>query len=305
MALLRNDEMKKNNQYQNPTLERVEPTFGNSFTYKLFAEDNPNEKPHWHYHPELELVFLEKGTGNRHIGNHLSYYNDGDLILIGPNLPHTGFSDRLTGDKSEVVVQFKEDFLGKEFFEKIELKEIKGLLDRARSGISFYGRTKVEVGILLKDFNWVKIKFDQLTQLLRILQYLALSKEYNMLNANDGLALVMNPQDNDRMDLIYEFIRGHFEDKIYLEEIAETVAMTVPSFSRYFKKMAGRTFSEFLMEFRIVQASKLLAEDQMSIAEVCFSSGFNNFSHFTKSFKKITGKSPSAYKKEIYKVVQL
>jgi AraC-like DNA-binding protein len=291
--------------YKTPTLEKVEPNFGNSFTYKLFSEKASNNKASWHYHPELELVFIEKGSGKRHIGNHLSYYNDGDLVLIGPNLPHVGFTDRLTGNASEIVVQFKMDFLGDEFFDHVEMRDIQGLLQRAKSGISFYGRTKNEVGILLKDFNWVQIKFDQLMQLLRILQNLALSEEYTLLNANDGLSLVMNPQDNDRMDLIYDYIRGHFEEKIYLEEIAETVAMSVPSFSRYFKKMAGRTFSEFLMQFRIVHASKLLAEDQQSIAEICFSSGFNNFSHFTKSFKKITGKSPSEYKKTLYKVVQL
>jgi len=293
------------NEYNSPTLEKVEPTFGNSFTYKLFSEESPNQKPFWHYHPELELVYIEKGSGKRHIGNHLSYYSDGDLVLIGPNLPHIGFVDRLTGVASEVVVQFKLDFLGSDFFSATELRDIQGLIDRAKSGISFYGRTKDEVGILLKDFNWVQIKFDQLMQLLRILQNLALSEEYDLLNANDSLSLVMNPQDNDRMDLVYDYIRGHFEEKIYLEEIAETVAMSVPSFSRYFKKMAGRTFSEFLMHFRIVHASKLLAEDQQSIAEICFSSGFNNFSHFTKSFKKITGKSPSVYKKSLYKVVQL
>lgn len=297
--------MDKRQQYKEPTLEHVEPTFGNSFTYKLFETQNSNENVFWHYHPEIELVFIEKGAGKRHIGNHLSCYNDGDLIMIGPNLPHIGFNDRLTGDPSEIVVQFKQDFLGSDFFSKTEMASILGLLERAKSGVSFYGRTKEEVGILLKDFNWVKIKFDQLLQLLKILQMLALSEEYEMLNANDELSLVMNPQDNDRMDLIYEFVRGHFEEKIYLEDIAETVAMSIPSFCRYFKKMTGKTFTNFVMRFRIVHACKLLAEDQMSITEISFSCGFNNFSHFTKSFKKIAGKSPSEYKKAIYKVVQL
>ncbi len=297
--------MENQVKYQQPTLEKVEPTFGNSFTYKLFSEKNPNGKSFWHYHPELELVFIEKGSGKRHIGNHLSYFNDGDLVLIGPNLPHVGFKDRLTNDEQEIVVQFKYDFMGSEFFDKIEMQNIKGLLERAKYGISFYGRTKQEVGILLKDFNWVKIKFDQLLQLLRILEMLALSNEYNLLNANDQLAIVLNPQDNNKMDLIYDYVRSHFEEKIYLEEIAENVAMSVPSFSRYFKKMTGKTFSNFLMEFRVVHACKLLAEDNMSITEICFSCGFNNFSHFTKSFKRITGKSPSDYKKAIYKVVQL
>ncbi|WP_235298106.1 helix-turn-helix domain-containing protein [Portibacter marinus] len=291
--------------YHSPILEKVEPNFGNSWTYKLFEERKPNSQPFWHYHPEIELVYLESGSGKRHIGNHLSYFNDGDLIMIGPNLPHVGFTDRLTGDESEIVVQFRMDFLGADFFDNVEMQEIRALLELSKSGISFYGKTKHEVGILLKDFNWVKIKFDQLLQLLRILQNLALSDEYHVLNANDSVTMVMNPQDNDRMDIIYDYIRGHFEEKIYVEDVAETVAMTVPSFSRYFKKMAGKTFSEFLMNYRIVHASKLLAEDQLSVAEVCFSSGFNNFSHFTKSFKKITGKSPSDYKKSLYKVVRL
>ncbi len=302
---MKEEESNVQKEYNSPTLEKVEPNFGNSFTYRLFEEKKPNNKPIWHYHPEVELVYVEKGSGKRHIGNHLSYFTDGDLVMIGPNLPHVGFMDRLTGDESEIVVQFKVDFLGSEFFNNVEMHEIKSLLELSKSGISFYGRTKNEVGILLKDFNWVKIKFDQLMQLLRILRNLALSQEYTVLNAGGGVALMMNPQDNDRMDLIYDYVRGHFEDKIYLEEIADAVAMTVPSFSRYFKKMVGKTFSAFLMEYRIVHASKLLAEDQFSVAEVCFSSGFNNFSHFTKSFKKITGSSPSDYKKGLYKVVQI
>ncbi len=294
----------KSLQYQKPTLKKVEPTFGNSFTYKLFTETNYTQKAFWHYHPEIELVFVDQGSGKRHIGNHLSYYNEGDLILIGSNLPHIGYLDRLAGQESEVVVQFKQDFLGETFFDNIEMHNIRALLERSKSGISFYGRTKEEVGILLMDFNWLKIKFDQLIQLLKILQLLALSEEYELLNANDGVSLVLNPQDNDRMDLIFDYVRGHFEDKIYLDEIADAVAMSVPSFCRYFKKMTSKTFTEYLMEYRIVHACKLLAEDQQSITEISFSCGFHNFSHFTKTFKKITGKSPSAYKKEIYKVVQ-
>ncbi len=297
--------MKIEKQYKQPAFERIHPTFGNSFTYRLFEEKQPNEKPFWHYHPEIELVYIKEGYGKRHVGNHLSYYNDGDLIMIGPNLPHIGFTDRLIGDESEVVVQFKLDFLGENFFNKIEMQSIQSLFEKAKSGVSFYGRTKEEVGTLLSDFNWVKIKFDQLIQLLKILQNLALSEEYNLLNADDGLSLVMNPQDNDRMDLIYEYVRAHFEEKIYLEEIAETVAMSIPSFCRYFKKMSNKTFSTFVMEYRIVHACKLLSENQMSITEISFSCGFNNFSHFTKSFKKITGKSPSDYKKTIFKVVQI
>jgi AraC-like DNA-binding protein len=297
--------MEAKKQYNNPALEKVEPTFGNSFTYKLFEKKNPNDKPFWHYHPEIELVYIESGSGKRHIGNHLTYFNEGELVMIGPNLPHFGYSNRLTGDESEVVVQFKADFLGDGFFTKAEMRDIKALIERSSSGIAFHGRTREEVGILLKDFNWVKIKFDQLIQLLKILQQLAVSDEYTLLNADNGLSLVINPQDNDRMDLIYDYVRANFEEKILLQDIADSVAMSIPSFCRYFKKMTGKTFSSFVMQFRIVHACKLLSEEQLPITEVGFSCGFNNFSHFTKTFKRITGKSPSAYKKEIYKVINI
>ena len=98
-----------------PTLEKISPEFGSSFTIKQYFEDSigkSNHQPFWHFHPELELVFVNGGSGKRHIGNHLSYYQGGDLILIGSNLPHYGFTDRLTGNRSEIVVQMKRDFLG-------------------------------------------------------------------------------------------------------------------------------------------------------------------------------------------------
>ena len=93
-----------------PAFEVIEPDFGHSYTYQQFDEHNPNKVGVWHYHPEIELVYVNGGSGKRQIGSHVSYYTDGDLILIGSNLPHCGFTDVLTGNKSESVVQMKQAF---------------------------------------------------------------------------------------------------------------------------------------------------------------------------------------------------
>ena len=84
-----------------------------------------------------------------------------------------------------------------------------------------------------------------------------------------------------------------------MEEVAELTSMTVPAFCRFFKKITGKTFTQFVNEYRLTHAAKLLHEAQISITDICFECGFNNFSHFNKQFKKFTGKSPSKYRNEL------
>jgi AraC-like DNA-binding protein len=98
-------------------------------------------------------------------------------------------------------------------------------------------------------------------------------------------------------------VRKHFTETIQLEDISAIANMTVPSFCRYFKRVTGKTFTEFVNEFRIVHACKLLSEERHTISEVCYESGFNNFSHFNRLFKEKTGQSPNAYRKSVEKVV--
>jgi AraC-like DNA-binding protein len=284
-----------------PALEKIQPTFGQSFSMRKFEEINPNIQPFWHFHPELEIVYIKKGSGKRHIGNHISYFNGGDLIMLGPNLPHYGFTDRLAGDTSEIVVQMKEDFLGRNFFKLPEMQSIETLFERSKAGLSFYGNTKDEVGSRLNSMFYME-PFDALMEYVRILNILADSKEYQVLNAT-GVALIVQGQDTDRIDTIYKYVRKHFTETIQLEDISAIANMTVPSFCRYFKRVTGKTFTEFVNEFRLVHACKLLSEERHTISEVCYESGFNNFSHFNRLFKEKTGKSPNAYRKSVEKVV--
>ena len=107
-----------------PTLEKLTPSFGSSILVKQHGESADKNNAFWHFHPELELVYVNKGQGKTHIGNHLSYFNNSQLILIGANLPHNGFSDRLTANGTETIIQFKADFLGDDFLNVPEMANI-------------------------------------------------------------------------------------------------------------------------------------------------------------------------------------
>ena len=124
------------------------------------------------------------------------------------------------------------------------------------------------------------------------------AKDFTLLNA-EGFVLDTELEDNNRINVIFNFVKNEFKRNITLEEIANLVSLTVPAFCRYFKKTTGKTFVQFVNEYRLVHAAKLLHQKQISITDVCFESGYNNFSHFNKQFKKFTGKSPSVYRNEI------
>lgn len=283
-------------------LESIQPSFGSSFLVQQFDDITQNKTPTWHFHPELELVFVSNGSGRRHIGHHLSYFKDGDLLLIGSNLPHFGFTDRLTGNASETIVQMKPDFLGDSFFQIPEMNSVHKLFEKAKLGIAFHGQTKDELGSKLNNLAKMDA-YDRLVSLLNILHDLSESREYTLLNG-EGVALEVSPQDNSRMNTIFDHVRKHFQQPIPLEEVADLAHMTVPSFCRFFKKKSGKNFTRFVNEYRLVHASKLLSEETTSISEICLECGFNNFSHFNKAFKNFTGKSPSAYRSEVKKIIK-
>ncbi|GGD15365.1 AraC family transcriptional regulator [Hyunsoonleella pacifica] len=285
-----------------PTLEKVTPSFGSSILVKQHLERVDKNNAFWHFHPELELVYVNKGQGKTHIGNHLSYFNNSQLILIGANLPHNGFADRLTANGSETTVQFKSNCLGDYFVNVPEMANVSALFTRAEKGIRFGIETKKIVGPKIDTLAELQ-GLKRIIIFLEILDYLAKTEDYSLLNA-DGIAFEANPQDSDKIKTIYKYINKNFQDHIALEEIADKVSMTVPAFCRYFKKTTGKTFTQMVNEYRIVHATKLLNESQMSIADICYECGFNNFSHFNKQFNDITGKSASQYRKEIRHIIQ-
>ncbi|MBT8293110.1 MAG: AraC family transcriptional regulator, partial [Eudoraea sp.] len=202
-----------------PAFEAIAPNFGHSFTYQKFDSTKHNKDNLWHYHPEIELVYVNGGAGKRQIGSHVSCYTDGDLILIGSNLPHCGFTDKFTGNKSEIVIQMKEDFLGNSFFNIPEMKQTQTLFEIARGGVAFFGETKNIVGEKLENLK-NESDFEQLLSILSVLNELGNSKDFKVLNA-EGFSFKTDIEDNDRINIVFNHVRNNFKEEVTLAEIAD------------------------------------------------------------------------------------
>lgn len=272
--------------------EEINKDIGSSF--RILITPNLNEIFYWHFHPEYEIVYVEGASGTRHIGDHISRYEDGDLVFIGPNIPHLNFDYGVKTTCETIVVQLKEDFLGKDFLAAPELMSIKQLFERSKYGLTFDNETKKIVGGRMKKL--IKLSgFDQLIELLQIFKILSISNN-QVLNSRP-IANESNKKDQGRVEKIYEYIETNYQDEPDVNELASVCNLSTAAFCRYFKKIAGMTFTDFLNQYRITQAKKLLLQ-QHSVTEACFESGFDNLSYFNKTFKKLTGENPSMFKKK-------
>ncbi|MGN7722640.1 helix-turn-helix domain-containing protein [Chitinophaga sp. 22620] len=271
----------------NLQLEEIHPDKGKSF--KLNASCF-KKNFYWHFHPEYEIVYVEGGSGTRHVGQHISNYIDNDLIFIGPDVPHLNFDYGLGREINQIVVQLKEDFLGDAFLNAPELSSIKELFGRARYGLSFTGLTKITIAAKLKEMQQLE-HFAQLICLLEIFQVMATSTEVVQLNDRAD-----QQHKDSRMAVIYDYIDANFHQKPDVNEIARQVHMTTAAFCRYFKKNTGMTFTGFVNHCRINQAKNLLLQDK-TVSEACFATGFEQLSYFTKLFTKMNGENPRDFKR--------
>ncbi len=285
-----------------PALKKLSPDFGYSLMVEQHLGRSDDKPAFWHFHPEVELLYVNKGYGKRHVGSHVSYFNNSQLLLIGSDLPHNGFTDGMTRYGRETIIQFHPDFLGTTFFDVPEMKDINKLLTRAKKGILFNRETKNKIGPKIEKLPKYE-GFERVVKLLKVLNDLALAEDYRILNP-EGFNFETEPQDTAKIDIIYKHVNNNFMNHISLEEIADKVSMTVPAFCRYFKRVTGKTFTKLVNEYRVVHATKLLQESKSSITDICYECGFNNFSHFNKLFKEVTGKSASSYRSEMKQMVK-
>lgn len=273
-------------------LENIQPDAGSSF--KILLTPRLNEIFYWHFHPEIEIVYVEAAKGIRHIGDHISTYEGSDLALIGSYIPHLNFDYGVKATVETVVVQLKEKFLMDGFDSLPEMQAIIGLFEKAKTGLAFHGETKKIAGEKLKQLSRLD-RFSQLMELLNIFQMLANSDEYSKLNARPiSNQSVLKQQ--ERIHKIYQYVETHFQEPIDMKEVSQVVNLTIPAFCRYFRKSTKLTYTGFVNQYRIHHARKLLLQGK-NVTEACFDSGFENLSYFNKAFRKITGENPSAFKK--------
>ncbi|MET3037482.1 AraC family transcriptional regulator [Chryseobacterium sp. NRRL B-14859] len=279
--------------------EIIEFEKGKSF--KLFSPSLKNCF-FWHYHPEIELVYVEALNGIRHVGKDISGFTESDLLLIGSNVPHLNFDYGIQTECRQLVVQMRENFLQDIILPVPEFGNIKRLLDRSYLGLSFFGETK---NIIIEKLTAIKEKnsFESLMGLIEILQILADSSEVKELNQEDTrIKWFLN--DKIRMGTIYDYIHENYDKKPNVNEIAQIVSLSTPAFCRYFKKQTNMTFTDFVNNYRINQAKIFLLKDY-SVTEVCFQVGFESLSYFNKLFKQHTGETPSEFKKKHFKAIEI
>lgn len=255
----------------------------------------------WHYHEELELVYFKKGEGTQFIGDNISRFKSGDVVLVGPNLPHYWRFDQdyfqANGKSADIyVVHFHSHFLGQHFLEVPENRELKKLISNSSRGlqISLPNISDV-IDLIIKTVETVNSK-----RLLYLLEALSeISSKNNELSAiaSMGFKYGYLSEEQDQIQNIYNYTLNNYQKKITLHEIAEVAKVSPNTFCKFFKSRSKKNYTDFVNEIRVGQACKLLIENKLRINEVCFESGFNNFASFHKCFKKVTGKSPLQYQR--------
>jgi AraC-like DNA-binding protein len=247
----------------------------------------------WHFHPEVELTWIVSSRGRRFVGDHVADYREGDLVLLGPNLPHTWHSEG-RGRHEAVVVQFAEGFLGPEFLGLPELLPVRRLLERARRGLHVAGRTQRAVVRRLEELGRAE-GLGRIRALLEILEALSRSREARPL-ASAGFVPALRKTDVERIDRVLGFLAERYAGDVSLPETAAVAHLSVPAFSRFFKRRTGKTFVAYVNDLRLGRACRLLIETDRPVSDIAFDCGFNNLSNFNRRFLEARSMSPRVYR---------
>ena len=195
-----------------------------------------------------------------------------------------------------VVIHFNESFWGNHFLDLPENKKLKLTLERAQRGIQVQDKSKKQIGELMEsilDAEGPK----RIILLMEALLAIERSSLHEKLLSSMGFRHNFEESENERINAIYNYSLANFKRKIQMEEMAAIANISPSSFCRYFKSRTRKTYTQFINEIRVGHACKLLIEDNISVKQICYESGFYNFASFHKHFKSITGKSPLTYQK--------
>lgn len=275
-------------------------SFEGNNSFKVKWDDFPHFTFPWHFHSEFEMVYVIKSFGKRFVADHIEDFEAGDLVLLGNNLPHFWKSDEafFRNDPNykvnAVVIHFPVDFFEYQIQNYPEFFKIKDLLKRSSQGVSFHKEVSDNVGKKIKRLLRLK-GIDRTLYFIKILDQLANSKQYKLL-ASESYQPNIHDWSNSRLEKVLNLINSNYRHPLKLETVSSHIGMNPTAFCRYFKEKTGKSFSQFLIDMRVGYACKLLIEDQLSVSQICFESGFNNLSNFNRQFKKNTSYSPTEFK---------
>ncbi|WP_405607985.1 AraC family transcriptional regulator [Polaribacter sp. Asnod1-A03] len=254
-----------------------------------------------HSHKNFEINYITSGKGRRIIGDNVSEFEKGDLVLLGSDLPHCWDLQDYDGNEPpiSIVTHFSENIFNSDFFKIPELKQVELLIKEANSGIRFKVKDNKEIHqTLLEMVNANGLEY--YIKLLKIFNFLIKIKDREKLS-NPTNKLADFTKNIDKINKVYEYVFLNIQEGINLDEASAVLNMAPSSFCRFFKKKTGLTFMEYVKNVRLGIAAKLLAETDKQITEICYESGYNNLANFNLYFKAKMGKTPSKYRKNFRK----
>ncbi len=287
-----------------PKLEQIEHGARSSFTWRRFRGAGWNFA--WHFHPEVELTLITAGQGQRFVGDSIETFKPGDLVLLGSNLPHTWYAPAPTAWAGEpepglgvgsVVIQFNRDFAGQEFWRRPEADAVRQLLERAQQGLHFPTNHRGVADLMAAMHH--QDGWGRLLTLLKMLGELASDPDAGRPLSDVAHALPPRRDDQPRIDIACRLIAERYTQPLNQAQVADAIHLSPSSFSRFFKRMTGRTFVGYVHELRIADACRRLAESDQPITQICFDCGFDNISNFNRVFRKLRSISPRDYRKTI------
>jgi AraC-like DNA-binding protein len=273
-----------------PLYEKVRSS-GRS-TCHISTRADPDFAFNWHYHPEYELTLIVDSYGQRLVGDGIADYGPGDIVLVGPNLPHSWRSTPgPTKVHRAVVVQFLRDFPGERFFDLEQFRPVAQLLDRSVSGLAFGGtRTGDEVAAVLAQLPAMS-ESDQFIHTLWALNRLAAEADAQVLSKSQQRPTYRIEYQN-RVDTLCAYLERHFDEEIDHAKLADLAHMDQASLCRFFKRATGRTMTAYVNELRVASATNLLLETDLSVLEIGYRVGFGNHSNFNRQFRRLKKMSP-------------
>lgn len=256
-----------------------------------FYDDREEFDAPWHFHPEFELTYIKSSSGIRYVGDDVANFGPQELVLLGASLPHCWKNTEDQRSRAQSIVVQWRDFLSPKVPELTPLKE---LLKRSERGLLFPSKISNAVLPMLQELLTARPMKKYLI-LMEILDLLSGSSAEYL--SGESYLYDHSSETGLRLDKIQSFVKQHYQRKITLEELASITNMTEQSFSRFYSKTMGRPFFEFLNEYRVNMASRMLIESDKQVAEVGYLCGYETLPFFYKQFKKFKGYTPLAFRK--------
>lgn len=254
----------------------------------------------YHYHTQFELTYIEKGSGERFVGKTMSTFTGGDLVLLGSNLPHKWKSITAhdsPGLLSAMYVQFGGNLFSKTPHFNLAFPKVTALLERSQHGIQFFGGALEMILAKIRALIQESDDLRRLILLYEIIDYLADSKDYTIVDKDFDIS-TFHPKDRNKMNLVFSYLIENYRGDVSLEKAAAVINLTQNSFCKYFKKVTGKSFFSYVIEYRLHHAVELLVKTGKPVADICYESGFDNIPYFNRTFKNAFGVSPLRYRNQ-------